>query len=164
MAKPPSAPKTSKQKAAARNTKTSNLVKKEDVEKVKKNSITKPVKPEPKKPEPKKPEPKKPEPKAKDKKPEPEVPPKKGTPPTPEQVLAFITNHIASIVKLINSVSDRSYSSVTEIVDVALADLERSGRLNKQDPVSKKLRQDIINSCFFIEDQRNALNKAKEKY
>ena len=154
MAKPPSAPKTSKQKAAARNTKTSNLVKKEDVEKVKKNSITKPVKPEPKKPEPK----------AKDKKPEPEVPPKKGTPPTPEQVLAFITNHIASIVKLINSVSDRSYSSVTEIVDVALADLERSGRLNKQDPVSKKLRQDIINSCFFIEDQRNALNKAKEKY
>ena len=164
MAKPPSASKTTKQKATAKSTRTPNIVKKEDVDKVKKNSTTKPVKSEVKKPESKKPEIKKPEPKAEVKKPEPKVPPKKIKPLNPEQILTLITNHIASIVKMVNSVSDRSYSSVTEIVDTALDDLEKNGKLNKQDPISKKLRQDIINSCFFIEDQRNALNKAKNKY
>ena len=144
-------------KAAAK--KTVNEVKKEDIDKVKKGTVSKKTTQTASK------EKSVNDPKATQSKPA-EKKPVKAVPKelSPEEILYLLTAHFSSIVNKVNSAGIKRFSSVTEMVDYAIGELEKAGKLNKQDHKSKDLRHLIDCSCFFLEDQTNAMKMAKEKY
>ena len=138
MAKPPE--KTNKTKTQSKRTpatrKTTNAVKKDDIDKVKQTKIATESKPSD----------------------------TEKVILTPEEVLSTVVDHISSIVRIINNQSENHCANVTEIIHTAIGELEKANKLGKMDPKSKKLRQDISNAGIFIEDQKSAMEYAKLKY